>query len=82
MTNINLIEQALMINPEQRIPSAASFAMLLLALSESTRHSYSRVRVLSLQTRVNWLKLALSKAPKPVQDELYPSLRQLGFEFF
>ena len=77
-----VIEQALMINPELRIPSAASFAVLLLALSESTRHQYSRARVLSLQTRVNWLKTALSGAPKPVQDELYPSLRKLGFDFF
>ena len=77
-----VIEQALMINPEQRIPSAASFAVLLLALSESARQQYSRVRVLSLQTRVDWLKTALSEAPKPVQDELYPSLRKLGFDFF
>lgn len=77
-----VIEQALMIDPEQRIPSAASFAMLLLALSESTRYRYSRIRVLSLQTRVAWLKSALSTAPKPVQDELYPSLKKLGFELF
>lgn len=74
-----VIQQAFMINPEQRIPSAASFAMLLLALSESTRQNYSRIKALSLQTRVNWLKRALSEAPKPVQHELYPTLKILGF---
>ena len=76
-----MIEQASMINPEQRIPSAANLAILLLALSESTRKSYPRIRVLRLQTRVPWLQHALAQAPKGVQNELYPAIKQLGFEF-
>ena len=73
-----ILERAITTQVVERIPSAATLAILLLATSVEARSLYPRLRELRLQTRTPWLQRELSSAPFSVQQELLDSLREIG----
>lgn len=73
-----IIEQALCHDASRRIPSAATFALLLLAASPSSQASFQRLREIKLQTRMDWLTQALTWAPQEVKSDLSHKLNQMG----
>ena len=73
-----ILERALEIDPQKRIPSAATLAVLLLATSSQAYSHFSRLKTMKLQTRLDWLRPALKEAPRLVQRELIDSLREMG----
>ena len=75
-----VIERALAVNPQERIPSAATLALLLLALSPWARARFTRSKAMEMQTRLEWISAALESAPKLVQSELLDSLKRMGLK--
>ena len=73
-----ILERAITTKVVERIPSAATLAILLLATSVEARSQYPRLRELRLQTRTPWLQRELPSAPFSVQQELVDSLREIG----
>ena len=73
-----VLDRAIEIDTQRRIPSAATLAILLLAISPVARARFTRLKIMKLQTRMGWLRSALQDAPRQVQKELIDPLRQMG----
>lgn len=75
-----VIERALAIDTSERVPSAATLSVLMLALSPSARSRFTRLKQMRMQAHTRWIATALTDAPSDVQRELLDSLRQMGLK--
>ena len=75
-----VLDRALEVDPQKRIPSAATLAVLLLALSPHAQSRFTRLKIMRLQTRINWLKSTLREAPRYVQRALVDPLQYMGLD--
>lgn len=75
-----IIERSLTVEPEERIPSAATFAALLLAVCPTIRSSFKREHELMRLVRLDWLDECIPSSPNPTKQILTQGLAQLGIQ--
>lgn len=75
-----VIEKAIESDVSLRIPSAATFASLLIACLVNCGWSYTRANSMRIQTHTQWFRDHLLCAPYEVQHELIPALQSIGFD--
>ena len=73
-----VLTRALEVERAERVPSAATFATLLLALSPEARAQFSRLSNMTRKTHVEWIVNQLRAAPYRVQTALITPLREMG----
>ena len=72
-----LIDRAIDTSPERRVPSAATFSIILLAISSWSRDRFDRTQAMRKLTHEVWLKDQLAGAPPLVRDSLVGPLQSL-----
>ena len=73
-----IIEKSITTKSEERIPSAATLASLLLAVSPYAFSHFQRTKIIRLQTHLNWLKENIYLTSSDVQRELVSGLKNIG----
>ena len=64
-----ILERSVAIEPNERVPSAATFATLLFALVPDQLEQYGRAKLLLRRSYKEWIRTALSTAPVDVQKD-------------